>query len=50
MICDKPVTGRYVIIQLAGTNYLTLCEVEVYSGESNTAAFQFVRLLSTSFT
>ena len=23
-------TGRYVIIQLQGTNYLTLCEVEVF--------------------
>ena len=24
--------GRYVIVQLKGRNYLTLCEVEVYGG------------------
>ena len=23
-------TGRYLIVQLQGTNYLTLCEVEVF--------------------
>ena len=28
--CDS--TGRYVIVQLKGANFLTLCEVEVYGG------------------
>jgi hypothetical protein len=31
--CYKPITGRYVTIQLQKTDYLTLCEVKVYSGE-----------------
>jgi hypothetical protein len=25
-------TGRYLVVQLMGTNFLSLCEVEVYSG------------------
>ena len=29
-VCDAK--GRYVIVQLKGANYLTLCEVEVYGG------------------
>ncbi len=33
IVCGSPLVGRYVIIQLTGTNYLTMCEVEVYSGE-----------------
>ena len=31
--CSEPVVGRYMVVQLAGTNYLTLCEVEVFPGE-----------------
>ena len=30
VVCDSPVSGRYLIIQLTETNPLTLCEVEVY--------------------
>ena len=32
VVCDHVYKGRYVIIQLAETNHLTLCEVEVYTG------------------
>ena len=28
------VTGRYLVVQLAGTNYLTLCEVTATGGEA----------------
>jgi hypothetical protein len=27
--------GRYVVVQLKGKNFLTLCEVEVYGGVPN---------------
>ncbi len=32
VVCDDtgPVSGRYVIVQLTGTDHLPLCEVEVY--------------------
>ncbi len=33
-ICDQAAIGRYVVVQLTGSDYLTLCEVAVYaSGE-----------------
>ena len=28
--------GRYLVVQLRGTNYLTLCEVQVYTGTPKT--------------
>ena len=32
--CDNSTVGRYLIVQIAGTNkYLTMCEVLVYAGE-----------------
>merc|ERR1719229_1816545 len=31
--CYKPISGRYVMIQLNDRQYLTLCEVEVYSSQ-----------------
>ena len=34
ILCDGPVTGRYLIVQLTGTNYLTLCAVEAYASKS----------------
>ena len=33
MVCDIPLTGRYVIIQVTGTANLHMTEVEVYSGK-----------------
>ena len=30
VVCDQPVTGRYVTISLTNLDYLILCEVEVY--------------------
>ncbi len=30
--CDEQVFGRYVILQLADANWLTICELEVYGG------------------
>lgn len=32
--CDTPATGRYLTVQLLGTNILTLCEVQVFGGEA----------------
>ena len=32
--CRKGSMGKYVMIRLNGKNYLTLCEVEVYGGET----------------
>ena len=29
--CTQPKTGRYVFVRLRVTEYLTLCEVEVYA-------------------
>ncbi|XP_071955155.1 uncharacterized protein [Antedon mediterranea] len=37
MVCDQPITGRYVSVYLPGKEPLTLCEVEVYTGEDITA-------------
>ena len=33
IICNRVLSGRYVIVQLAFVEYLTLCEVEVYAGK-----------------
>ena len=33
LVCDSALTGRYVIIQLKGTSYLHMAEVEVYAGK-----------------
>ena len=33
IVCDLIVTGQHVIVQLAYPEYLTLCEVEVYSAD-----------------
>jgi hypothetical protein len=35
VICDQPLTGRYVTIYklTAAAEHLTLCEVEVFGGE-----------------
>ncbi len=27
--CDSLATGKYLVVQLRGTNFLTLCEVQV---------------------
>ena len=32
--CNQAVTGRYVVAQLTGSNYLTICEFEVYGSAS----------------
>ncbi|XP_066275437.1 uncharacterized protein [Branchiostoma lanceolatum] len=38
--CAQPITGRYVSVQLIDrTDYLTLCEVEVFEGQENDAAW-----------
>jgi len=30
--CKPGLVGRYVIVQLKGSNFLTLCEVQVFTG------------------
>ena len=30
IVCKKDVQGRYVYVYLPSTNFLTICEVEVY--------------------
>ncbi|CAH1259009.1 PKDREJ [Branchiostoma lanceolatum] len=38
--CAQPITGRYVSVQLIDrTDYLTLCEVEVFEGQGNGAGW-----------
>ncbi|XP_035672790.1 uncharacterized protein LOC118413477 isoform X9 [Branchiostoma floridae] len=38
--CDQPITGRYVSVQLIDrTQYLTLCEVEVFEVQGNDAGW-----------
>ena len=32
--CAPGVSGRYVVVQIMGQQYLTLCEVEVYGGKA----------------
>ena len=34
--CDKPVAGRYLVLYLNYTNYLTVCEIRVYSRKLKT--------------
>ena len=41
MVCDSPLTGRYVIIQVTGTANLHITEVEVYSGKKISGALLF---------
>ncbi|XP_071950785.1 uncharacterized protein [Antedon mediterranea] len=32
IVCNKPITGKYITVYLPGTKILTICEVEVYAG------------------
>jgi hypothetical protein len=36
---DCVATGRYVVVQHIGTNYLALCEVEVLGGKTGGGSF-----------
>ncbi len=37
IVCDQPVTGRFVLLQMANgqTAHLTICEFEVYGQPGN---------------
>lgn len=39
--CSTPKSGRYVVVNLRITEYLTLCEVEVYAIRGGKEQFPF---------
>ena len=39
LTCESPVTGQYLVVQLRGTNFLSLCEVQVSGTPKGTCTF-----------
>ena len=35
IVCNPGTQGRYLVVQLRATQYLQLCEIEVYTGKAD---------------